>query len=235
MSKPRLVKPADSLPVEAVSSPIEGLAIRFPQDSQTDAIHLVPSGVVVLGSPSFGDYEDAMRTAVYLTDKAPFWKADLIAYAYTRKDWAGLIDAVIDAGTFTRATVAQYKYVANAVPPKDRVEGLSFSHHEAVASLATPDKRRYLERAKREHLSVSALKQVVRKDKKVRKVLKGQASELAKAHDAVAESAFNAAHACKEIAMHDCQDGEKKIKLARRYLDACEAALVKLRKAQGKQ
>lgn len=228
--KPVLVKPGGSLKEAAVLAGEP--AIRF--GGPKDAIHLTPKGVEILGTPEFGDYENAMQTAVYLADKAPFWKADLLAYAYRRKDWAGLIDAVIDAGTFTKSTVDQYRSVANRVPPAERVEGVSFSHHEAVASLPSSDRKRLLERSKREHLSVSSLRQLARKERKVKRILKGQASELAKAHDAVSESAWNAREACASIPLHDCQHAEKKIKLARRFLDECEAALAKYRKAQGK-
>lgn len=225
--KPNLVKPGVVGRVEVSATP--GLpTIRF------GGIHLTADGVTFHGKPDFGDYENAMRCAVYLEDKAPFWKADLLEYGHKRIDWAGFLDAVVDAGTFTKSTISQYRYVARAVPAERRVEGLSFSHHEAVASLPGSDQRGYLERAKRDHLSVSALKQVVRKSKAVRRILKGQASELANAQDAVTIAAHDAAAACKEIAADDCKHAEKKLGAARRLLDTCELAVKTLRKAQGK-
>lgn len=228
-TKPRLVKPAGKVSggglVPAAASTLP--AIKF------GGIHLTADGVQFHGKPEFGDYESAMRCAVYLEDKAPFWKADLLEYGHKRADWAGLIDAVVDAGTFTKSTISQYRYVARAVPAEERVEGLSFSHHEAVAPLPSSDKRHYLAKAKREHLSVSALKQVIRREKPIKRVLKGQASEMAKAHDAVASAAYDAAAACREIPQHDCKDAEKKIKEARRYLDQCETAVERLRRVAG--
>lgn len=214
-------------------SPVEPVAVPSVPVIRFGGFHLTSDGLQVHGRPEFGDYEAAMRCAVYLEDKAPFWKADLLEYGHTRTDWSGLLDAVVDAGTFTKSTVSQYRYVARAVPPADRVEGLSFSHHEAVASLPSPDRRHYLEQAKREHLSVSSLKEIIRKEKRVRRVLKGQASAMAKAHDAVVDAAHAAALACQEIPRHDCAKAEKKLAEARRHLDRCETALRAYRKAGG--
>lgn len=221
---PRLVKPergGGSVP--AVAAP----PIHF------GAIALVSDGVQFNGEPAFGDYDSAMGFVAYVEEKSPWWKAALFDYADKRPEWAALIDAVIDAERFTRSTVSQYKYVHRAVPEADRVDGLSFSHHEAVAPLPSADKRHYLKQAKREHLSVSALKQIIRREKPVRRILKGQASALAKAHDAVTSAAYEAAAACREIPQHDAKDAEKKIKEARRHLETCEAAVARLRKVAG--
>lgn len=225
--KPRLVKPATTDGGGLAPAAVPVPAIKF------GSVHLTADGVTFLGKPVFGDYEAAVGFVDYVEEKSPWWKAALFDYAEKREDWAGLIDAVIDAGRCTRATVSQYKYVHRAVPPTERVDGLSFSHHEAVAPLPSSDKRHYLAKAKREHLSVSALKQVIRREKPIKRVLKGQASEMAKAHDAVATAAYEAAAACREIPQHDCKDAEKKIKEARRYLEQCETAVERLRKVAG--
>jgi len=196
---------------------------------------LTATGVTVSGNPAFGSWESALDLAVYMEQRSPFWKADLLVYANKRPDWGGFIDAVIDAGTFTESTVQQYRSVAKRVPAENRVEGLSFSHHEKVASLPVEDQRKYLDKAKAEHLSVSALDRVVKKARKVKRVLSGQATELAKAYDAVVEAAHEAAEFCREIPAHDAKDAERKIGRAIAALSKCDTALVKLRKAQGKK
>ena len=172
--KPTLVKRSrvEGTPTATPSLP----AIKF------GGFGLGADGLTVTGKPDFADYESAMRCAVYLEQHAPWWKADLLEYGHKRADWEGLIDAVVDASSFTASTVSQYRYVARSVPAHERVEGLSFSHHEAVAALPSPDKRYYLDQAKREHLSVSALKQTIRSERTTTKILNGQASELAQAH-----------------------------------------------------
>lgn len=230
--KPRLMKPdakgTTSLGVDRAG----GHVIKFEDDA--GGLFLTPQGLKVRGKPAFGSYENAMAVAVYMADKAPFWKADLLEYAHKRADWQGLIDAVIDAGTFTESTVTQYRHVARSIPPERRVEGVSFSHHAEVASLEPSDQVKLLERAKRDHLSVSDLRREVRKEKKVRRVLKGQASELATAHDRVVEHAYEAAGLCREIPLHDCANAERLITKARAELDKTEASVKHYRKVQGK-
>lgn len=210
----------------------DAVAVRAPKALIFGAFHLTADGVTVKGKPEFGDWDSALAATDYLEIKSPFWKAELFAYAYTRADWKDLIDAVIDAGTYTLRTVDQYRYVAKNVPPEDRVEGLSFSHHEAVASLPSGDKRIFLKKAKTEHLSVAELKAAVRKVRHT-KILRGQASELAKAQDRVALYAENAIEACKAITRDDCKKAEKSIAAARRALDDCANAVVVFRKAIG--
>lgn len=196
-------------------------------------IHLTPDGVQFRGKPSFDDFESALSCAKYMGEKAPFWEADLLNYAHGRADWAGLLDAVIDSGKFTKRTIDQYRYVAKNVPADVRVEGLSFSHHEAVAALPSGDQKIFLAGAKRDHLSVAELKQAVRKVKH-RKILKGQAGELAALEDKLRDLAWDAVDACKGIARDGGKNGLKQIALARRILDDTEKALRALLKAQGK-
>lgn len=199
------------------------------------AFHLAATGMEVHGKdPQFDDFRDALNCAEYMKEKAPFWSADLLEYASGRPDWAELLDQIVDSGRFTLGTIAQYRSVVKRVPPDQRVEGLSFSHHEAVASLPASDRKPILQRAKRESLSVSETRQLARKERKVRRVLKGQAGELAKLQGVLATYATDAAEACRAIPKHDGKHADKEIKRARRWLDECEAAAARLRKAQGK-
>lgn len=221
----------------------KGAGLRKTQSGTVSALpvitfgvfNLTPTGLEVRGKGAeFDDWQSAMTTADYMAEKAPFWKADLLEYAHGREDWAELIDQVVDAGTFTRASIAQYRSVAKRVPPEQRVEGLSFSHHEAVASLPVSDRQPILQQAKREHLSVSETRQLARKGRKIRRVLKGQAGELATLHGQLREAAHEAAEACREIPKQDGKHADKAIKRARRYLGECEEVAARLGKAQGK-
>lgn len=197
-------------------------------------IHLTADGVSFHGKPDFGDFVSALSCAKYMGEKAPFWEADLLTYAATRPDWEGILDSVVDAGKFTKRTIDQYRYVSKNVPQEDRVDGLSFSHHEAVAALPSGDKRIFLAKAKREHLSVAELKHAVRKVKS-RKIIKGQAGELAALSEKVRNLAWDAVDACKAIARDDAKHGLAKIAEARRILDHTEKAVRAFHKAQGKK
>lgn len=225
-SKPALVKRGGR-----GSAPV---ATPAPQAIEFGGLKLGADGLTVIGKPPFSDFEQAMRAAKYLEFHSTWWVADLLEYGHSRADWEGLIDAVVDAKDFTASTVSQYRYVAKSVPAHDRVEGLTFSHHEAVAALPPPDKRYYLAKAKDEHLSVSALKSVIRKERHTTKIISGQASELAKAHHDIAVTARDAQLSCREIPHQDAQHAEQKITEARAALDACEDAVAALRKIQGK-
>lgn len=211
------------------------VAVPAPRALKFGAFQLTADGLRVVGRPEFSDYEQALGAASYLGEKAPFWKADLLEYGHNRKEWAGLIEAVVDAEKFTAATVSQYRYVARSVPAENRVEGLSFSHHEKVAPLSPADQRRYLKRAKQEHLSVAELTQVIKKEQhKAKRVIRGQAAELSALHAAVADAAYDASQACKAIPRDDGKDAYTHLRAARTALDTCEAAIKKLKAAQGK-
>lgn len=207
-------------------------AIRF--GDLADSFALTATGVVVTGEPTYGDLEAALEFADEMEKRSPFWKGDLLNYAYSRVDWQGSIDAIVDRWALTPETLDNYRSVAKRVPAERRVRELSYGHHEAIASKPEAEQAEYLARAQKEHLTVSKLKQVVSKEKRVRKILSGQASALAKAQNAVIEHAHEAAAHCRAIAHHDCHEGEKMIAKARRELDRAEEALLRFRKAQGK-
>lgn len=233
---PRLVKPSKGgSPDTSLAMNKEGQGVlKFEDDA--GGLHLTPDGLKVVGKPAFSTFENTMHFAVYMAEKSPWWQVDLIGYAKSRADWSEFIDQIIDAGTFTKGTIDQYAHLYKALPPKRRVDGVSFSHHQAVSSVEdATEQRTYLERAKREHLSVSELRQVVRKHRKVRKVLKGQASELAAAQNAITESAYVAAILCHEIPKADCKHAERVLVKVRQELEHTEALIGKLRKAQGKK
>ncbi len=212
---------------------MNAVAVRQPKALVFGGLSLTGDGLVVEGKPKFTDWRDAINATVYLEEKTPRWSAALLAYGRKREDWAQWIDQVIDSGTFTKRTVDQYVYVHNNTLPEDWVDGVSFSHHAAVVALPSADKRILLRKAKTDHLSVSELLSEVRKVRHV-KILKGQASELAKAQDRVARYAEHAIEACRGITRDDCKKAERMITHARRALDSCEAALVVFRKAVGK-
>lgn len=62
-------------------------------------------------------------------------------------------------------TWANYKWVAERVKPQTRRGNLSWTHHQAIASLLTERQEVYLKKAEEEHLSVSALKKLVKGEK----------------------------------------------------------------------
>lgn len=198
-------------------------------------LHLGADGLTVHGKPDFDDFRDAVKFADYAEKQAPFWKADLIEYGHSRADWAEQLSQVIDAEGLglTKESADTYRAVSRAYPHEERVEGLHFGHHQAAMTLPPADRRAVLEKAKRDALSVTETRQLVRKRRKVRRVLTGQASELATAFDRVVEFAHTAADLCREIPKDDGKKTLKLIAQAHRALDDCETAFEKYRKLQG--
>lgn len=215
-------------------SKTEAVAVMQPKALTFGAFHLTIDGLRVHGKAELSDFVKALNTAVVLEQSAPFWKADLFAYAEKRKDWEGLLDSIIDSEKFALSSVYEYRRVAKAIPPENRVDGVSFGHHQAVAALPVIDQQHLLKKAKSHHLSVSQLKHEARK-LRTRKILKGQAAELAKLETEARDHAWEAAAACRAIMRDDGKQAIQQIKIARRALDACEEAIGKLRKAQGRK
>jgi len=198
------------------------------------ALALSEGRLDISGKPDFDDFARALACADYLEDNAPLWKADLFAYAETRLDWKDRIDALIDAGTYTEATVKQYRYVSTNVAPDRRLPGLSFSHHAEVASLPASEQVEWLTTAKTEHLSASELRRKIRRAKRVT-ILSGQASAYQEIYSKIADAAYAASDACKAIVQQDAAHAEEQIRVAREQLMTCAEHVQTLRGMNGKQ
>jgi hypothetical protein len=224
---------ADDHPSPSREDQAAGPVLRF--EDAAGGFLLTAVGVQVERAPTFESFRGALHAASYLADKSPFWTADLLEYAFRRPEWHQLIDAVIDAGTFSASTVRQYRFIARTIPAEARVVGVSFGHHQAVAdqSLSLPERTRLLTEARDEHLSVSDLRVRVRRAKGVKRVAGGQAPELQRLQEAVTKHAHEAAHLCRQIPLRDCGHGERLLQRAWVELGKVEEALGKFRRAQG--
>ena len=64
-------------------------------------------------------------------------------------------------------TLMNMVYVASRVPPEERREGLSWSHHAEVAAAEPGDRARWLDMAETERLSVRCLREEVRRARRM--------------------------------------------------------------------
>lgn len=93
-----------------------------------------------------------------------WWIGDAIVYGEDTfgEDYAQYVE---DAG-YKPNTLVNLAWVARSVAPERRVEGLSWSHHEAVAGLDADEQERWLDRAAvgddREAWTVSRLREEIR-------------------------------------------------------------------------
>lgn len=196
--------------------------------------HLSAQGMTVVGKPPLGDYESALVFAQKAHDCAGFWLADLLTYADSRPDWAGVVDSVIDSETLTEATVKQYRYVARNVKAEQRMEGLSFAHHAEVASLPVGEQTRYLTEARGEGWSAAQLRREIKRSK-AGKVIQGQAEDIRSILSQVADAAWLAEQACHGIAHQDGRQASERIAEARKHLETCERHVAALQALIGRR
>ena len=79
-----------------------------------------------------------------------------------RAPWGATYRLACEATGLAHGTLRNLAYVARAVDPLRRRDGLSWAHHEAVAALAGRDQEQLLEQAERECWSSRQLRAAVR-------------------------------------------------------------------------
>jgi hypothetical protein len=106
-------------------------------------------------APTFEAWADAgLRIAA---DHASLhWRlGDWIAYG--AEQWPDRYIAAADATQIPHSTIARAAFVAVAVPPERRRDGLSWSHHAAVAKLDATQQVHWLHRAVEDGLTAKGL------------------------------------------------------------------------------
>lgn len=141
-----------------------------------NGFQLTSTGVIVAANvrPSLAEYQGTFDFVTRVHKFSGFWLADMIAYADTRPEWKEKIDQIIDAEVLDEDSVKQYRYVAKNVPPENRVEGVAYGHHAAVAGLPGEEQTEWLERSKEKGWTQRELKENIRAAARV-KVVDGQA------------------------------------------------------------
>ena len=81
-------------------------------------------------------------------------------------DWANAgdrwdLDIAADEVGLSRASLRRLAWLARCFPPRRRVPGLTYSHHEGVGALPAPDADRLLAAARAEGWSVNRLREAV--------------------------------------------------------------------------
>jgi len=85
-----------------------------------------------------------------------FWCGDWLNYGEAR--YGEKYAQAIETTDFARQTLLNVASIAKRVPPERRRESLSFSHHEAVASLKPAEQDRWLSEAESEGYTVKRLR-----------------------------------------------------------------------------
>jgi hypothetical protein len=124
-------------------------------------VRFVGSHVVIEGDLPFRSWQRLTHWLLTTERNIRFWLGDAIAYGEThyRQEAYQAIEA---ATGYTASTLANFAYVARAIPASRRRERLDWSHHAAVAALPDDEQDELLDRAERDHLPVRALYDEVR-------------------------------------------------------------------------
>lgn len=142
-----------------------GDLIRIADEALTlGAFRLTATGLVVRGRPSFDDWQECGLVLQRFESGVQFWIGDWLNYGAARKDYGDKYDDAIAIIDRERPTLRDYAYVAQSVSLSRRRDNLSFSVHREVAPLDPGQQKRILDRASKEQLTVSAVRELVRRD-----------------------------------------------------------------------
>lgn len=106
---------------------------------------------------TFDAFQSAVEFAGKATDAAKWALGDLLLYGESR--WPHEYAQVLDASRLSEHQIRRYRYAAERVQRSRRRENLSFSHHEAVASLDPADQLRLLAQASENGWNLVALRE----------------------------------------------------------------------------
>lgn len=142
-------------------------------------ITLGKKGMEVQGRPSFAQYEAAGAFIQRAHQVSGWWLADWIVYGDSRPEWKAEIDAATGIDQLQPQTVRQYRMLAKRYPVSNRIDGVEFGHHAAVAHFEPKVREKVLQAALAEGWStretLHAAKQAARQ---TATVAQGQASTV---------------------------------------------------------
>ena len=135
---------------------------------KTEGIALSESGTLTTTGASISDtitiydFLDAVKNANTLTTASLWALGDLLYYGERRTDWGEAYTQALDLSGRSEWTLSQAVRISKAYPPKERVEGVSWSHHRDALHLKDPQERQeMLETAAEQSLSREEMKGVM--------------------------------------------------------------------------
>lgn len=123
-----------------------------------------PTGLEVIGSPTFSDCERKYTQLSELKTLTPIWLGDMLNYM--EKVYGDRYAQVFDPMGRSYQTKANAKSVMGKVLPEVRQPGLTFTHYQTVSSLKPSEQRRLLKKAKNESLNTTEFNHIVRQEKR---------------------------------------------------------------------
>lgn len=132
--------------------------VRF--SSLPDNIVVTTTGITFTGNLDYNEWSRLMGTMQRLYTCFQFGLGDVLNYG--EKHHGEKYAQALDSTSSAYQSLANYSWVANAISIENRVEGLSWTHHRAAASLMPEQQRRVLNEALAKKMTVSELTRLIK-------------------------------------------------------------------------
>ncbi len=119
---------------------------------------LTPKGLVMDRKPSPDDWENLGKVLGHIQRNINWWVGDMIVFGEAQQG-DDIYQAVSE--TVSLDYIDRCSYMSRMFPPGTR-QPLSFTHHQAVASLKDPIRETLLKTAKENNWTAAELKQVAK-------------------------------------------------------------------------
>jgi hypothetical protein len=118
---------------------------------------LTRTTLIVRGNPTIDEWLEFGEWLRILHDGVQWWWGDWLSYGRSKPGWEERWTQALMASGVEESTLSNYAYVAENVHPsrrRDASEGVTYSHHAAVASLPPKEQSRILAKVADEQLTV---------------------------------------------------------------------------------
>jgi len=112
-----------------------------PVNMLTTAIHigdnfaLTPTGVVITGTPSFEDYNAALKNCQTVANGCMWTLGDLLNYGENRGEWGDMYSQALELTQKSYDSLSRASRMSRLYPRDQRVPEVSWSHHLEAAPL----------------------------------------------------------------------------------------------------
>jgi DNA modification methylase len=137
--------------VQVQQQPFIHASFRFDED-----------GLSLLGTPTEEEWSQCLDRLLHIEDNVRFWIGDLLVYGVSR--WGEeAVQEMVEASGYDYKSLDVFRWVASRIEASRRWSTLSFSHHQAVASLPVDQQEFLLARAEDEGWTSKAVRREVRR------------------------------------------------------------------------
>lgn len=125
-----------------------------------EGVHGTPTGLAFTGDLPFDQWEILMNRLYTMNGAIQWMLGDALNYGSPR--YGEKYSQALESTKLTYSALANFSWVARAVPPENRNPNLSWTHHRAVSKLDHEDQKRMLDEAYRKEWTVDTLTEIVR-------------------------------------------------------------------------